>query len=37
MYETYMAHGEESSEFQELIEGRADHASKGMLLGSPDA
>ena len=31
MYETYMAHGEDSTKFQELVEGRADHASKRVL------
>lgn len=28
MYETYMACGEDSPKYQELIEGRVDHASK---------
>lgn len=28
MYETYMANGEESTKYQELVEGRAEHARK---------
>ena len=28
MYETYMVNGEESTKYQELVEGRAEHASK---------
>ena len=28
MYETYMASGEESTKYQELVEGRAEHARK---------